>query len=84
MPTPVVVSINAGEAKNNTVTILKAKCEMLLLNYPELTKIPDYTAQRKHNHYLEIIVDNYKPRMIKVKTSLMSQWEVSMEQRSVN
>ena len=64
---PIIVSINAGEVKNNTVTTLEAKCEMLLLNYPELTKTPDYTAQRKHNHYLEIIVDNYKPRMIKAR-----------------
>ena len=65
LPTSVVVSINTREVRDsNNITTLETKCETLLLNYPELTKTPDYTAPRKHNHFLEIIVDNYKPRMI--------------------
>ena len=66
LPTPVVVSINAGESReNNNIRTLETKCETLRMNYPELTKTPDYTAPRKHNHFLEIIVENYKPRIIK-------------------
>ena len=68
LPTSVVVSINTGEVRDsNNITTLETKCETLLRNYPELTKTPDYTAPRKHNHFLEIIVDNYKPRMIKAR-----------------
>ena len=68
LPTSVVVSINTGEVRDsNKISTLETKCEALLLNYPELTKTPDYTAPRKHNHFLEIIVDNYKPRMIKAR-----------------
>ena len=37
------------------------------MNYPELTKTPDYTAPRKHNYFLVIIVENYKLRMIKAR-----------------
>ena len=67
LPTPVVLSTNSGEVNYSNNTTLEAKCETLLMNYPELTKTPDYTAPRKHNHFLEIIVDNYKPRMIKAR-----------------
>ena len=66
LPTSVVVSINMGEARDsNNKSTLETKCEALLLNYPELAKTPDYTAPRKHNHFLEITVDNYKLRMIR-------------------
>ena len=52
LPTSVVVSINTGEARvNNNITSLKAICETLLMNYPELTKT-DNTAHRKYNHFL--------------------------------
>ena len=61
LPTPVVVSINTAEAKENNITTLETKCETLLMNYPELTRVPDYSAPKKHNHSLEIVVENYKP-----------------------
>ena len=67
LPTPVVLAINTAEAKANNSTTLEAKCEKLLTNYPELTKIPNYSAPKKHNHSLEIIVDNYTPRMTKAR-----------------
>ena len=47
LPASVVVSINTGEVRDsNKITTLETKCETLLLNYSELTKTPDYTAQR--------------------------------------
>ena len=63
LPKPVILSIYKIYKvvifdRSNTTT-LQTKCEKLLMNYPELTKTPDYTAPNKHNHFLKIVNDNY-------------------------
>ena len=66
LPTPVVVKINKGEIRDhNRYDSLKEECLALFTKYPQLTETPDYTRPPKHDHCLEIILDNYKPRMMK-------------------
>ena len=38
-----------------------------IINLSEITRKPDYNTSHKHNHLLEIIVDNYTPKMIKAR-----------------
>ena len=65
LPTPIVTSINMIELANNENPPLEEKCKRLLLNYPEITKKPTYHTKPKHNHELEIVLDDYKAMLIK-------------------
>ena len=66
LPAPVVVKINKGEIRDhNCYDSLKEECLALFTKYPQLTETPDYTRPPKHDHCLEIILDDYKPRMMK-------------------
>ena len=66
-PSPVVASINSVELINSGKNSLEERCKALLAKFPEITKKPDYTVPPKHNHSLEIIVDNYCPKMTKAR-----------------
>ena len=66
-PTPVVASINSVELLHPSKPSLEERCKALLGKFPEITKKPDYTLPPKHNHSLEIIVDDYCPKMTKAR-----------------
>ena len=66
-PTPVVASINSVELLHPSEPSLEERCKVLLGKFPNITKKPDYTVPPKHNHSLEIIVDDYCPKMTKAR-----------------
>ena len=68
LPTPVVARTNKGEVRDHSrYDSLEEECLALLSKYPQLTETPDYTQPPKHGHFLEIILDDYQPRMIKAR-----------------
>ena len=44
---------------------LEEKCRKLVEGFPEITKEPDYNKSQKHNHTLDIVMDNYNPKFIR-------------------
>ena len=67
LPTQLVMSVNQINTMEQSYCSLKEDCEKLLEKLPEVTKVPDYNLPPKHNHSLNIIVDNYQPEMIKAR-----------------
>ena len=67
LPNPVVKSINSVELLHSGKHSLEERCMALLGEFPEITRKPDYTVPPKHNHSLEIVVDNYCPKMVKAR-----------------
>ena len=64
VPTPVVALINNIELVREGNSLLEEKCRKLLLNFPEITANPTYGSKPKHDHELELILDDYKPVMV--------------------
>ena len=68
LPRSVVVSAHTLEIVNNESALhFENKCRNLLKEFPELTETPDYTKPVKHGHALEIIVDNFNPKIVKAR-----------------
>ena len=67
LPTPIVASVNHINLGGKNTTPLEEKCKRLLMDFPEITRKPTYHAKPKHNYELEIILDNYKPAMVKAR-----------------
>ena len=65
LPTPIVASVNKLELTLDGNLSLEDRCKRLLLNFPEITKKPTYHTEPKHNHELEILLDDYKALLIK-------------------
>ena len=55
------------ENNHNDTISLEDQCTQMLDRYPELTEYPDYTKPVKHNHVLDIIVENFQPRLVKAR-----------------
>ena len=66
LPDSVLNPTQAEQRNTNDIT-LEERCKQLLENFPELTEYPDYTKPIKHNHFLEIIVEDFKPKLIKAR-----------------
>ena len=60
-----VVSVNKIAVSDDKYSSLEEKCRKLVGEFPEITKEPNYTESPKHNHSLEIVVDNYEPKFVK-------------------
>ena len=67
LPTPRVISINLIEVTHIDNPCLEEKCKALLMNFPEITKNPDYHIKPKHHHELEIVLDDYKTTLTKAR-----------------
>ena len=61
------LNILQSEQSHDDVQTLEEQCIDLLREFPELTECPDYTKPVKHNHVLEIIVDDFKPKLVKAR-----------------
>ena len=57
-----VVLINKMVVTDQKNSSLEEKCRKLVEGFPEITREPDYNESPKHNHTLEIAVDNYNPK----------------------
>ena len=67
LPIPIECPTNKVQLPDLSHLSLKEKCTTLLKSFPEITKKTNYKTSPKHNHLLEIIVDNYTPKMIKAR-----------------
>ena len=67
LPTPTVASVNNINLIGENTTSLEEKCRRLLMDFPEITRKPTYHTKPKHKHELEIILDNYKPALVKAR-----------------
>ena len=63
----VVTSHNLKVTDNEFISHFEDKCKNLLNEFPELTETPDYTRPVKHGHSLEIIVENFSPKIVKAR-----------------
>ena len=61
----IVASVNKIAISDHTYSSLEEKCRKLVREFPEITREPNYTDSPKHNHSLEIVVDNYEPKFVK-------------------
>ena len=66
LPDPIIASVNHINISENTVP-LEERCKRLLREFPEITRKPTYHTKPKHNYALEIILDDYKPTMVKAR-----------------
>ena len=55
------------ELKHSTTLPLEEKCKRLLGEFPELTEKPNYNKPVKHHHFLEIIVEDFRPKLVKAR-----------------
>ena len=46
---------------------LEERCKKLIMNFPEITRKPTYHTKPKQNQELEVVLDNYKPTMVKAR-----------------
>ena len=60
LPTQLVISAKKIKTMEQSKCSLEKECEKLLKKLPEATQVPDCNFSPKHNHSLNIIVDNYQ------------------------
>ena len=65
LATKMVVSVNKMVVTVQKYSSLEEKCRKLVEGFPEITREPDYNTSPKHNHTLDIVVDNYNPKFIR-------------------
>ena len=67
LPAPIVASVNHINMVDENTVPLEERCKQLLMEFPEITRKPTYHTKPKHNHELEIVLDDYKPTMVKAR-----------------
>ena len=67
LPPQVVVTVSVVQNLRQSFSSLEERCEAVLAVFPEITKKPDYNVPPKHGHTLEIVVDDYRPKMTKAR-----------------
>ena len=81
LPVSIVKAVNcAAKTLTDNYRELETRCLDLVSQFPELTKTPDYNTPPKHNHTLEIVLNDYKPRVIRArKLNRLRQLEVDKQ-----